>query len=116
MVIKDSMDKIDAVMNEITKKRHACVEFSDTDLILYVDEVKVFVATILSKTIKVEMLPDVFTYSNFPHDNLAGQIHFNGKDNLSVYFGMSDCDVGDILEMIKDSVIELNLYGYIVTD
>lgn len=116
MSIKENMEKIDAVMQEISKKRECNISYTDDSLEIEVDGVRIFVATILDHSIKVEMLPDIFTYSNFPNDKIAGQVHFNGRDKLSVYFGMTDCDVGDILEMIKDAIIDLNLYGYIVTD
>ena len=106
-------EKIGQVVAEIAKKREAVWEETDSgEVHLVVDDILVFAAKPLEHSIKVAMLPDIFTYSNFPNNFRVGQIHFDGKGFLSIHFDIEECNLGDVFEEIKDAVIGLNLYGY----
>lgn len=108
--------RISQVVAEISKKRSAKVEETDSgEVHLIVEDILVFAAKPLEHSIKVAMLPDVFTYSTFPNDYRVGQLHFDGKGYLAIYFDVEECDLADVFEVVKDAVIDLNLYGYQVT-
>ena len=109
-------DKVRQVVAEIAKKRDAELELTDNEVHLIIDDLLVFAAKPLERSIKVAMLPDIFTYSNFPNEYRVGQIHFDGKGFLSVYFDLETCTISDVFEIIKDACTDLNLYGYKVTD
>lgn len=108
--------KVSQVVAELAKKRDVKFDNTDTEIHLVVDGVLVFAAKPLKHSIKVAMLPDIFTYSTFPNEYRVGQIHFDGKGYLSVHFDLEKCDMGDVFEIIKDAITDLNLYGYKVTD
>lgn len=109
--------RVSQVVAEISKKRNAQVEETDSgEIHLIVDNILVFAAKSLEHSIKVAMLPDVFTYSNFPNEYRVGQIHFDGDGYLAVHFDLEKCDIGEVFEIIKDACTDLNLYGYKVTD
>lgn len=112
----DVDERVSQVVAELSKKRDVKLDNTEKEIHLVVDDVLVFAAKPLEHSIKVAMLPDIFTYSNFPNEYRVGQIHFDGKGYLSVYFDLEECDMGDVFEIIKDAITDLNLYGYKITD
>lgn len=109
-------ERVSQVVAELSKKRDVKLDNTENEIHLVVDDVLVFAAKPLEHSIKVAMLPDIFTYSNFPNEYRVGQIHFDGKGYLSVYFDLEECNMGDVFEIIKDAITDLNLYGYKITD
>lgn len=109
-------ERVRQVVAEIAKTRYAKLDNTESEYHLMIDDMLVFAAKPLEHSIKVAMLPDIFTYSNFPNEYRVGQIHFDGKGFMSVYFDLEKCDIGEVFEIIKDACTDLNLYGYKVTD
>ena len=105
-------ERVNQVVATISKKRNARLENTEKEVHLYIDDIMVFAAKPLEHSIKVAMLPDIFTYSTFPNEYRVGPIHFDGDGFMSVYFDLETCDIGDVFEIIQDACTDLNLYGY----
>ncbi len=109
-------ERVNQVVADLSKKRNVRLDTTEKELHLFVDDLMVFAAKPLKNSIKVAMLPDIFTYSNFPNEYRVGPIHFDGEGYMSVYFDLETCGLGDVFEIIKDAIADLNLYGYKVTE
>ena len=120
-VIKDEPQLVGVITGEgpveyMKSRRDIEINGDNKKLEIIVDGMKVFESVkVNDNETKVRMLPDVFTYSEIPNNFTAPKhfIDFSCKDNLSVALDLP-FSVDNILQMIKDSVVEINLYGYIV--
>jgi hypothetical protein len=135
----DDSGKVEPVVEEIVEKYKSSDE-SDTDLIEnfekevgetrevkfethpeYDDDLEVLIEGIsvlhLIKEpngIKVEVIPDLYTYSDLKCRVVPGTIHFNSPAPKSLTF-LSDYErFGDVLSTIQKAAKVLNLYGYII--
>lgn len=64
--------------------------------------------------VRVQALPDLYTYSDLKLHVVAGTLHFDSDDHLAVSF-VSDYErFGDILNVITEAAVEINLYGYVI--
>ena len=111
--ITDETRKIIDVLAEMNK--HRKVEYSETPntITLTVDDIKILKAKKLKHCIHAEMLPDIFTYSNWSNNIIVDTLHFNGEGNMCINLDLQECDFGDVLSIIKDAVCDINLYGYV---
>lgn len=64
--------------------------------------------------VRVKVLPDLYTYSSIKDHVVADSLHFNADNHLSVEFICDYETFEEILQSIKDAVLELNLYGYVI--
>ena len=83
---------------------------------LFVDELAVLTLTKDDGGVRVNALPDIYTYSDIKYHALAGTLHFNNKGHLSVAFVSDYEDFGAVLYAIREAVKDLNLYGYTLED
>ena len=83
---------------------------------LFVDELAVLTLTADDGGIRINALPDLYTYSDIKYHALAGTLHFNNKGHLSVAFVSDYEDFGAVLYAVREAVKELNLYGYTLED
>lgn len=105
-------EKVQSFVDEVQKRRNIKVMMADDELELYVDDIKAMHAKVLKHCIHAEMLPDIYTYSNWANKIVVGTIHYNGRGDMCINFDAEEIDLGDLLNIVKDAVIELNLYGY----
>ena len=114
--VTDETKKIMDALTEINQKR--CVEYMEVkdEIILVLEGIKIFRAKKLKYCIHAEMLPDIFTYSNWSNNIVVGTLHFNGQGDMCVNLDVKECDFGDLLSIIKDAVTDINLYAYKTTD
>lgn len=72
-----------------------------------------------TKSFHLDVMPDVYTYSRQRKQIIMpGSIHFDTRfvDNLSVSFDTVKTSIETVFGVIKDSIKNLNLYGYIIED
>jgi len=62
--------------------------------------------------IRVKMLPDLYIYSGIKNHVVAGTLHFEDGAHLAVSFVADFETMGDVLQSVKEAVIDINLYGY----
>jgi len=64
--------------------------------------------------IRIQVLPDLYTYSDIRFHVLANTIHFNAENHMSVSFVSDYATFGEILSAITQAAIDINLYGYTI--
>lgn len=118
--IAESVPPVDALQDFIdtvsaSRKLHftANPKYSDaTEMVI--DGITVLRMSKDDGGIRVTILPDLYTYSSIKDHVIADSLHFNAEGHLCVAFICDYETFEEVLQSIKDAVLELNLYGYVV--
>ena len=110
-------DAIESFIREVGAAREirftANPELSDiTELV--VDNITAMRLEKCDGKVWVTVLPDLYTYSDIKNHIHARSIRFSDTAPLSVSFLSNYTEFGEVLQAVKEAVIELNLYGYTV--
>ena len=105
-------EKLKNFVADMQNKREICLRGDENEIELEVEGILALRAKVLEHCIHAEMLPDVYTYSNWANKIVVGTVHFNGRGDMCINFDAKEIDLGDLLNIVKDAVVELNLYGY----
>ena len=98
----------------VIKERGADINITDDSVTVIIEGVKVFTAEKSGNYYEIAMLPDVFTLSTWNNMFTLEDLHFNVLIDKFGYILISNVDASlvDILNTIKDAVLNINLYGY----
>ena len=104
------------IISEICQTRNLDVVEKDGNMYVTEDDVVVITAMKNPDGMFVKMLPDVLTYSDFKPVMCENTLKFDTKDKQSVSFQATCKQFGEILEIAKTALVNLNLYGYTTED
>lgn len=115
----DGVTDDDAIVNFIDAvrvEREVCVRITESDMEVSVDE-NVIIARVIKNndgTYNISMLPDLFTLVDWRGklDTLSIDYKTGAKDYLGVVVNTKQTCIPEILDIITETVKEINVYGY----